>query len=39
MKAFWCVKRLLDSSTSQQEAFARQQIIRDSRHNVPGNYI
>lgn len=38
MKASWCVKRFLDSSTSQQEAFARQQITRDSRHNVPGHH-
>ena len=37
-KASWCVKRLLDISTSQQGAFAHQQLRAVSRNNVPGHH-
>ena len=37
-KASWFVKRFLDSSTSQPEAFAYQQLNRDSQNNVPGHH-
>jgi hypothetical protein len=37
-KASWFVKRLLDISTSQPEAFASQHIRAVSRNNVPGHH-
>ena len=37
-KASWCVKRLLDSSTSQPEAFAYPATQAVSRNNVPGHH-
>jgi hypothetical protein len=37
-KASWLVKRLLDISTSQPEAFAFQQLRTVSRNNVPGHH-
>jgi hypothetical protein len=38
MKASWFVKRLLDISTSQPEAFAFQQLRAVSHNNVPGHH-
>ena len=37
-KASWLLKRFLDSSTSQPEAFAFQQLRVVSRNNVPGHH-
>ena len=37
-KVSWFVKRLLDISTSQPEAFASQHIRAVSRNNVPGHH-